>query len=443
MTDFRPVDVLPTYLRAVERNDGNAGLWYDKFGDAWGIPKGKSRAEFRATRQAPSEPPGWIDKISGAPAGEPGLIVDYTERQRILVQARRGRLLHLESTSRFVTGLGREHPIENGFTWHHTLGAPFLPASGLKGLLRAWMLWQDEEQEANQLLGEPGRAGAIVLLDLLPTRPLKVEGEVMTPHYNDYYQGSEGARPAPGDWLSPNPISFLAVASGAHFQCGFFSRDGSKDALERVEALMIGALGNLGAGAKTAVGYGRFERVDDPGPDQRWEEDRVSKLAPPERWRYFVARAPETKAMKWVREKLDNPAIAAEERDALRKALIERFHERWAAGVPLDPSTSISSSKLKEDYAARLIPLADTPSEPAIAGIPPQESKAIAELGDDKNAMMNLGERIIDGEPWSEEGLRKLWLALNPVMKRGKKNHKRWLDRFRTHLESVGVLSST
>ncbi len=40
-------------------------------------------------------------------------------------------------TSPFVTGLGNEHPLENGFAFLNPYGLPYLPGSSIKGVLRA------------------------------------------------------------------------------------------------------------------------------------------------------------------------------------------------------------------------------------------------------------------------------------------------------------------
>ncbi len=42
---------------------------------------------------------------------------------------------------RFVTGIGRNSPLEVGFTFDRLYGLPLLPGSSLKGLTRAYMLW--------------------------------------------------------------------------------------------------------------------------------------------------------------------------------------------------------------------------------------------------------------------------------------------------------------
>lgn len=41
-----------------------------------------------------------------------------------------------KSTSPFVTGMGNEHPLENGFSFLNPYGLPYLPGSSIKGVLR-------------------------------------------------------------------------------------------------------------------------------------------------------------------------------------------------------------------------------------------------------------------------------------------------------------------
>ncbi|MBW1963132.1 MAG: hypothetical protein JRJ04_16955, partial [Deltaproteobacteria bacterium] len=40
------------------------------------------------------------------------------------------------TTSPFVTGVGMEHPLENGFAFLSPYGLPYLPGSSVKGVLR-------------------------------------------------------------------------------------------------------------------------------------------------------------------------------------------------------------------------------------------------------------------------------------------------------------------
>ena len=59
-------------------------------------------------------------------------------RQQVLIQnhASNGYRITTTSTAPFATGLGNEHPIENGFAFLTPYGLPYLAGSGVKGILR-------------------------------------------------------------------------------------------------------------------------------------------------------------------------------------------------------------------------------------------------------------------------------------------------------------------
>lgn len=60
------------------------------------------------------------------------------KRQAALAAALGGRALcrAAKTISPFVTGVGIEHPVENGFAFLSPYGIPYLPGSGIKGVLR-------------------------------------------------------------------------------------------------------------------------------------------------------------------------------------------------------------------------------------------------------------------------------------------------------------------
>ncbi|HHX86956.1 MAG TPA: type III-B CRISPR module RAMP protein Cmr6, partial [Firmicutes bacterium] len=130
-----------------------------------------------------------------------------------------------ETLWRFTTGLGLNNPVENGMAWHHNLGVPYLPGSSVKGLVRSWVeQWLDHssQDEINRIFGPRGTrdneepikgVGSIIFFDALPVTPVRLAADVMTPHYQKYYSGSE----PPGDWQDPNPIPFLTVDEGQAF----------------------------------------------------------------------------------------------------------------------------------------------------------------------------------------------------------------------------------
>jgi CRISPR-associated protein Cmr6 len=257
---------------------GNPGLWYTRFFDRY--LEGRDWAVDETSKR------GWIESAARhRPDGALDATLQAVARRRIgLVRACGGDLAELRTSWRFVTGLGLPHPVENGFAWHPTLGLPYLPATGVKGLLAAWLwtLSRDDDQtdsvkeEAKERLrawcGVQDDAGSLIFFDALPTAPPALAADVMTAHMGQWYAEGGGItdpdrepQKVPADWHSPVPVPFLVVERGT-FLFGIAPRPGAdwgerKPASEVAAAL--GALGEalafLGAGAKTAVGYGRFE----------------------------------------------------------------------------------------------------------------------------------------------------------------------------------------
>lgn len=234
----------------------------------------------------------------------------------------------------FTTGLGNEHPLENGFAFLNPYGLPYLPGSGVKGVLRqaarelasgewgeahGWSkdraipLMQGEGERRKPVLDKSkqpvmlsladilfGREsvngdadhlrGALTFWDVIP----QIKGdsllvEIMTPHQSHYYQQdrSKGAgSTTPHDSGSPNPISFLTVPPGSgfafHIVCdtAHLSRHAPELAAdEGWKTLLTRAFEHafnwLGFGAKTAVGYGAMKR--DVDAEAKAEKAKVAR----------------------------------------------------------------------------------------------------------------------------------------------------------------------
>lgn len=231
------------------------------------------------------------------------------------------------ATAPFTTGLGNEHPLENGFAFLNPYGMPYLPGSGVKGVLRqsarelasgawgethGWNL--DPDYTLERAKGKPialsmldalfGREaeggdsdhvrGALSFWDALPQIPgdhLAVD--IMTPHQSHYYQQKvdrkSGESCNPHDSGQPNPISFLTLPPGTrftfHVQCDLahLQRLASELAQgQRWQQLLIAAFEHafawLGFGAKTAVGYGAME-VDESAKRTREQAQRAAAQA--------------------------------------------------------------------------------------------------------------------------------------------------------------------
>lgn len=242
--------VCPLYGRgAGAQNRGHVGLFYDKFLDGW--QRDTKGVWSIASKQD------WVEGITADPVGDAELLKEYRRRLADLVTARRGQLWVYKTEERFVTGTGRSHPVEIGFAWHPTLGVPYLPASSIKGLI-------GHKDHSTDILGSETRVGRVICLDAVPAEPVRLEADVMTPHYLPWSDDNP-----PADWRSPTPIPFLTVASGALFLFAVVPRDrNAADNLAEVGRWLEDALGNAGAGAKTAVGYGRMKRAT--GADVAW-----------------------------------------------------------------------------------------------------------------------------------------------------------------------------
>jgi CRISPR-associated protein Cmr6 len=251
---------------------GNTGLVFDKFFDGWNAEFDGLEGEDRRDRERDSAKSVWVKDIIARHRAT-GVEEQMARRQRALVLALNGKCWTAKSTARFVTGLGLPNPLENGFVWHHTGSFPYLPASGLKGALRHfWTQWTDDselKEAAPRLLGsspsESGTtAGALIVFDMLPLKFTPLSPEIMTPHYGDWYQTSDEKieSNAPGDWMDPVPIPFLAIEKGAKFQIAMAARVGEQVDWQMISKGVKETLEWIGLGAKTAVGYGRFELVD-------------------------------------------------------------------------------------------------------------------------------------------------------------------------------------
>ncbi len=219
------------------------------------------------------------------------------------------------ATSPFTTGLGIEHPLENGFAFLSPYGLPYLAGSGVKGVLRKAAEDGDElttEQVEllfgtdNQAVGLDGKRpdglkrGSLTFWDVFPAPAsedaLLFRVEIMTPHHSDYLQ-KNGAG-TPNDAEQPNPIPFLSIRPGSRLMftvtCEsqrLYGRTFPRPWKEIVDSLFAEAFGWLGFGAKTAVGYGAMERIDATtihnqkqqaamaATKCQWVDDKIAEIA--------------------------------------------------------------------------------------------------------------------------------------------------------------------
>lgn len=351
---------LPLYRAAArpEHRDpeGHAGLWFDKFCDRWRVADGGWTMASDGKNDNPKLD--WIGTLTGGRVGAREQIDGYASRLLRLTTSRGGRAEVFTTTARFVTGLGRSHPVENGFAWHPTLGTPYLAGSSVKGLVRAWAKTEADPGTLGRLLGSPEKAGTVCFLDAAPIAPVRLEADVMTPHYAGW-----SAEDPPGDWRSPNPIPFLTTADGMPFLFGIIPfRFSSDDDLEVVSGWLRSALENAGGGAKTAVGYGRFTRDDEAtrrlneltiAEDRRRREERAREYAmksPEGRWRLTLQERTEAEILDLVRIRLEKEPLEdpVERRAFVQALLATELVDHWRRGRTRDSRTGVGKKKLKE-----------------------------------------------------------------------------------------------
>lgn len=217
-----------------------------------------------------------------------------------------------KSVAPLTTGLGMEHPLENGFAFLNPYGLPYLPGSGIKGVLRqaARELHEDGEpgwagdegeQAIETLFGtasdDAGQRGALIFWDAFPVLPRTVESlapDVMTPHQTHYYRDGE----PPHDSGQPTPIYFVTIPPGAQFEfyvdCKTALLNDDLADNNHWQALLREAFEYafewLGFGAKTAVGYGEMEMDTEKQAEQQ-EQAEAEKTQAEEKRRVKQATA--------------------------------------------------------------------------------------------------------------------------------------------------------
>ncbi len=243
-----------------------------------------------------------LERVCGAGA-DPELVETVEKRRRRALQSMGARMWVCETTGPLTLHLSRASALENaGICLHPLYGFVYLPGSGLKGMARAyaetvWLPQQVGEKNASE--NEPSErirrvfghtagekdpkkytAGSVIFHDAWPEARPGLEIDIVNCHHAKYYQGED----APGDWESPIPVTFLAIGPGHRFTFALGKRAPhvSDADVELAREWLTGALVHLGAGAKTAAGYGCFKPVD--------STVSVPALPPSEERRTFKAR---------------------------------------------------------------------------------------------------------------------------------------------------------
>jgi CRISPR-associated protein Cmr6 len=289
-------------------------IYFDGWNDGWKIEQGQKATSLRR-----------LLKLGEGKA----LLGELRARQEALAaQAADDRCLVIDAvtTSPFSTGLGNEHPVENGFAFLTPYGLPYLAGTGVKGVLRHAAeellsegvlglsqvaidaLFGPEDPaalgEGPPLPDEERRRGALSFWDVFPDpKDGELVVEIMTPHYVSYYQGND----SPHEAGQPVPIPFLAVPPGSElrfivtFEPAWLPKGLAPfDWKAVLDESFKHAFAWLGFGAKTAVGYGALQ------PDPKAEEERRRKAAEREEKVRLSSLSEQGRQIEALRARLQN-----------------------------------------------------------------------------------------------------------------------------------------
>jgi CRISPR-associated protein Cmr6 len=206
----------------------------------------------------------------------------------------------------------------------------------------------------------------------------------MTPHMGDWYEkggvieAKNYAKALPADWHDPVPVGFLAVKEisllfGVAVRSGLPDREKeqAESELETVFGYLKNALEWLGAGAKTAAGYGRFvedgdfakklarekaalEEAKQKAEQERQRQIELSKLGPLDR-----------KIKETIDNRLDlnmkpiTALIKALESGVFeeKKAAAEKIKSIMEAENAWKPTTASKKPEKDKDHQATLVVL--------------------------------------------------------------------------------------
>lgn len=282
--------------------DAHRGLWFERFynqydaNNDWKVIK-------PANKQTTQGNAYWLQThFAGKKAGNPDQLSRYCTTQAQLSTTLSGTNSLYEADWHFVTGIGNPHAIENGFAWHASLGVPYLTGAAVKGIIRSYLEnnLDDSQENLEKLLlnwfgstsknpnsqGYESQTGNLIFFDAIPTEPVTLGVDIMTPHMGKWY--SDGGKDksvgkpdaVPADWHDPIPLAFL---SAHHITLQFsvaLSPRAQKNSgidLDDVSQVLTAALDNAGAGAKTSTGYGGFKRSTDAEDRARKEQDAAAE----------------------------------------------------------------------------------------------------------------------------------------------------------------------
>ena len=145
-----PIAAVPAYL-GQDFSSASPGLRFGMYLPLWGVNRRTSellwstsdvdfavRGQQREEREIKAEnKTSALQQACKLTAADKATMRALAQRQAHTAQAT-SKVFTLDAiaTAPFTTGLGNEHPLENGFAFLNPYGLPYLPGSGIKGVVR-------------------------------------------------------------------------------------------------------------------------------------------------------------------------------------------------------------------------------------------------------------------------------------------------------------------
>lgn len=347
--------IYASHSHTVNLDKGNKGLFFERFFDQYALSQNSASVDENAKKD-------FLKEMKKPNSNDSNLTAVAT-RQMALTHhiGGDGRIYALDG--HFVTGMGNEHPVENGFLWHYTLGTPYLSGSQVKGLVRSvieqhyqggdkkailfkWFGSEDKQASETQV-------GELIFFDALPYGMAPtLTADIMTPHmgkwYSDGGQISDAHRDSdkvPADWHDPVPVPFLAVKS-ATFLFTIGKRPNSDIAIADVFACLNHALTYMGAGAKSQTGYG-FMTYDEKQTDNLREDIKKAQQAEQAAKQLESAKANASPLMAALLDAIDTHHWQ-ETNDTAKQHFTEALKGEWLDKLAENPDDKAVAEKLLE-----------------------------------------------------------------------------------------------
>lgn len=193
---------------------------------------------------------------------------------------------------KLIVGFGNPSVLEKSITIHHVYGIPYIPGQAIKGCMRNYFLNQYYDMEdrtfkdeysimlyklifGEDIENDDNYKGGVIFFDVFPilSENFRLEEDVITPHYNNYYTKNNKSKNLPTDDIKIIP-NIYHILDNQKFKfclaldkkrCDFYLKNSSikfELSYGKLKELLINLLKDTliehGLGAKTSVGYGRF-----------------------------------------------------------------------------------------------------------------------------------------------------------------------------------------